>query len=166
MSTFRGLPAHILLVHFIVVLAPATAVLAIVCALWPTARRHFTWLVVLLAAATALLTPLTTEAGEWLEQRTQATALLNAHTALGDTMVYFSLGLLVAAALLAFIHLRENRNRPLAPRCTGPSSALSSSPPSPPRPRCTGSAIPGRDPPGRTRSPRRRPRDIAAYFLR
>lgn len=115
MSTFQGLPAHILLVHFIVVLAPATAVLAIVCALWPTARRHFTWLVVLLAATTALLTPLTTEAGEWLEQRTQATALLNAHTALGDTMVYFSLGLLVAAALLAFIHLRENRNRPLAP---------------------------------------------------
>ena len=115
MSTFRGLPAHILLVHFIVVLAPATAVLAIVCALWPTARRHFTWLVVLLAAATTLLTPLTTEAGEWLEQRTQATALLNAHTELGDTMLYFSLGLLVAAALLAFIHLRETRNRPLAP---------------------------------------------------
>ncbi|BBX71137.1 DUF2231 domain-containing protein [Mycolicibacterium psychrotolerans] len=115
MSTFQGLPVHILLVHFIVVLAPATAVLAIVCALWPTARRHLTWLVVLLAAATTVLTPVTTEAGEWLEQRTQPTALLRTHTELGDTMLYFSLGLLVAAALLAFIHLRENRNQPLKP---------------------------------------------------
>jgi hypothetical protein len=115
LSTFQGLPAHILLVHFIVVLAPATAVLAIVCALWPAARRHFTWLVVLLAAATTLLTPLTTDAGEWLEQRTEPTAVLQAHTELGDTMVYFSVGLLVAAALLAFMHLRENRNQPLKP---------------------------------------------------
>jgi hypothetical protein len=32
MSTFNGLPAHILLVHFIVVLAPLTA------PLWPYAR--------------------------------------------------------------------------------------------------------------------------------
>jgi hypothetical protein len=31
-STFNGLPAHILLNHFVVVLAPLTAVLAIVCA--------------------------------------------------------------------------------------------------------------------------------------
>ncbi len=115
MSTFQGLPAHILLVHFIVVLAPATAVLAIVCALWPTARRHLTWLVVLLAAATTVLTPVTTDAGEWLEQRTEPSAVLQTHTELGDTMLYFSLGLLVAAALLAFVHLRENRNQPLKP---------------------------------------------------
>lgn len=115
MSTFQGLPAHILLVHFIVVLAPATAVLAIVCALWPAARRHLTWLVVILAVVTTLLTPLTTDAGEWLEERTQPTALLRTHAELGDTMVYFSVGLLIAAALLAFVHLRENRDQPLKP---------------------------------------------------
>jgi ABC-type branched-subunit amino acid transport system permease subunit len=102
LSTFQGLPAHILLVHFIVVLAPLTAVLAIVCALWPAARRQFTWLVLILAAVTTALTPLTTEAGEWLEHRTKRTDLLHAHTELGDTMLYFSVSLLVAAALLAF----------------------------------------------------------------
>jgi hypothetical protein len=32
MATLNGLPAHVLLVHFIVVLAPITAVLAVICA--------------------------------------------------------------------------------------------------------------------------------------
>ncbi|GAB7072033.1 hypothetical protein H7J06_02780 [Mycobacterium hodleri] len=115
MSTFQGLPAHILLVHFIVVLAPLTAALAIVCALWPAARRHLTWLVLVLAAATTILTPLTTDAGEWLEQSTQPTTILQTHTELGDTMLYFSIGLVVAAVLLAFVHLRERREQPLKP---------------------------------------------------
>ena len=115
MSTFQGLPAHILLVHFIVVLAPLTAILAVVCALWPAARRHLTWLVLILAAATTILTPLTTDAGEWLAHRTGRSTLLHTHTALGDTMLYFSIGLLVAAALLAYVYLRERRERPLKP---------------------------------------------------
>jgi uncharacterized membrane protein len=115
LSTFQGLPAHILLVHFIVVLAPLTAGLAILCVLWPAARRHLTWLVLILAAVTTILTPLTTDAGEWLAHRSRRTALLHTHAELGDTMLYFSLGLLAAAALLAFVHLRENRRRPLKP---------------------------------------------------
>lgn len=118
MSTIQGLPAHILLVHFIVVLAPLTAALAIVCALWPAARQRLTWLVVLLAVVTTLLTPLTTEAGEWLEHQTGRTALLHEHTELGDTMVYFAIALLVGAALLAVVHVRESRDRPLKPILT------------------------------------------------
>jgi ABC-type branched-subunit amino acid transport system permease subunit len=118
LSTFLGLPAHILLVHFIVVLAPLTAGLAIVCALWQAARHRLTWLVVVLATATVLLTPLTTNAGEWLEQRTEGSPLLEEHTELGDTMLYFSLSLLVAAVLLAFVHLRESRQRPLGSTIT------------------------------------------------
>jgi hypothetical protein len=115
-STLNGLPAHILFVHFIVALAPLTAVLAILCALWPAARRHLTWLTLILAALTLILTPLTTNAGEWLERRSRPTSLLQAHTELGDTMLYFSIGLLVAAVLLAFVHLRESHERtPLAP---------------------------------------------------
>lgn len=116
MSTLSGLPAHILFVHFIVALAPLTALLAVLCALWPTARRHLTWLTLILAAVTMILTPLTTNAGEWLEHRTRPTSLLHAHTELGDTMLYFSIGLLVAAVLVAYVHLRESRQRPpLAP---------------------------------------------------
>jgi len=39
MTVVNGLPADVLLVHFLVVLAPLTALLEIVCGLWPTARR-------------------------------------------------------------------------------------------------------------------------------
>ena len=113
MSTVNGLPAHVLLIHFIVVLAPLTAGLAIVCALWPTARRRLVWLVLGLAVTTALLTPLTTEAGEWLEHRTDSSPLLNAHTELGDTMLYFAIALTAAAVLLVLVHRREQRGRPL-----------------------------------------------------
>ena len=45
MTTVNGLPSHVLLVHFIVVLAPLTALLATLCAVWPAARRRLVWLV-------------------------------------------------------------------------------------------------------------------------
>ncbi|GAY14543.1 DUF2231 domain-containing protein [Mycobacterium sp. shizuoka-1] len=114
MSTFNGLPAHALLVHFIVVLAPLTAVLAILCAVWPAARQRLVWLVVALAVITAGLTPLTTEAGEWLEHQVGRSPTLHAHTELGDTMVYFSLALLIAAALLVVVHVRASRGQALS----------------------------------------------------
>ncbi|BBY57650.1 DUF2231 domain-containing protein [Mycolicibacterium sarraceniae] len=113
MSRFNGLPAHVLLVHFIVVLGPLTAALAILCALWPAARQRLVWLVLALSLIVAGLTPLTTEAGEWLEDRVGHSPLLEAHTELGDTMLYFSLALLVAGVLLAVVHLRAGRGQPL-----------------------------------------------------
>ena len=114
MSTFNGLPVHALLVHFIVVLAPLTAVLAILCAVWPAARQRLVWLVLALALVTAGLTPLTTESGEWLEHHIEESALVEKHAELGDTMVYFALALLVAAILLAVLHVRANRGKALS----------------------------------------------------
>jgi hypothetical protein len=115
MSTFNGLPAHVLLVHFIVVLVPLTAALAVVCAVWPAARKRLIWFVVALSLITLVLTPLTTNAGEWLEHRIGDSPVLSTHTELGDTLLYFSSALLVAVALLAFVHVRESRNRTLKP---------------------------------------------------
>ncbi|BBZ77607.1 hypothetical protein MANY_29440 [Mycolicibacterium anyangense] len=111
MSTFNGLPAHILYVHFIVVLAPLTAILAILCVLWPAARQRLVWLVLVLAGVVAVLTPVTTEAGEYLEHRVGRTPLIHAHAELGDTMIYFAAALLVAAVLLAVVHLRTSRGK-------------------------------------------------------
>ena len=60
MTVIHGLPAHVLLVHFLVVLAPLTALLEIACALWPAARRgHLVWLTAILAVVTTALTPVT-----------------------------------------------------------------------------------------------------------
>ena len=105
----NGLPAHPLLVHFIVVLAPLTAGLAILCAIWPAARQRLVWLVLALASANMVLTPITAEAGEWLYNRVEESELLEKHEHLGETMIYFSIALLVAAVLLAFVQHRSSR---------------------------------------------------------
>ena len=118
MTTFNGLPAHVLLVHFIVILAPLTAVLAVLCAVWPAARKRLVWLVLGLAVIIVVLTPLTTDAGEWLEHQVGGSPLLHAHTELGDTMIYFAVALLIAAALLALIHVREVRAQSVKPIAT------------------------------------------------
>lgn len=113
MSTINGLPAHILLVHLVVVLAPLTAVLVSLSAVWPAARRRLVWLNLALAAIVVILTPITTEAGEWLEHRAGQNPLLRNHTHLGDTFIYFALPLLLVAGLVAVVHLREAKDRAL-----------------------------------------------------
>ena len=106
MSLINGLPAHPLLVHFIVVLALLTAALAVLCAVWPAARQRLVWLVLALAVATVGLTPLTTDSGEWLQNHVEKSEMLEKHAEMGDTMIYFSLALLVAAVLLVVAHRR------------------------------------------------------------
>lgn len=103
-----------LFVHFIVVLAPLTAVLAILCAVWPAARQRLVWLVLGLAIVVGVLTPLTTEAGEWLEHRVGRSPVLHTHTELGDTMIFFAGALFIAAALLAVQHIQAGRGKALS----------------------------------------------------
>jgi hypothetical protein len=111
MSTLDGLPAHILLNHFVVVLAPLTAILAILCALWPAARRRLIWLVLLLAAGTLALVPPTTSSGAWLAPRVGASPVLTTHEQLGDTLVYIVAALVAAITLLTAVHIRQARGR-------------------------------------------------------
>ncbi len=109
MSTINGLPAHVLLVHFVVVLVPMTALLLVMCALWPAARRRLLWLLLAIAAATVVLTPLTTEAGEWLQDRIGDNPAVQTHTELGNTMIYFVVPMLVVAVLLLALDIAERR---------------------------------------------------------
>ncbi|HTQ20774.1 DUF2231 domain-containing protein [Mycobacterium sp.] len=112
MSTINGLPAHILLNHFVVVLGPLTAILAIVCALWPAARRRLIWLVLVLAAATLVLTPLTASSGEWLIGKARhVSPVLDTHANLGSTLIYMVAALVAALALLTAVHIRQARGR-------------------------------------------------------
>ena len=110
MTTITGIPAHALLVHAMVVLAPLTALLEILCAFWPAARRSLVWLVLAFAAVTLVLTPLTTSAGDWLyHQQSQPSDILITHANRGQWMIYFSAGLLVVAIALAVLHWLEGR---------------------------------------------------------
>jgi hypothetical protein len=113
MSTLNGLPAHILLNHFVVVLAPLTAVLAILCALWPAARRRLIWLVLLLAVGTLVLTPLVVKSGEWLADKVGVSPALHHHAQIGDTMVYVEGALVATVIVLAAVHIRQARGRPV-----------------------------------------------------
>ena len=113
MSTFNELPVHILLNHFVVVLAPLTAILAVLCALWPAARRRLIWLVLLLAVVTLVLTPVTANAGEWLADHVNDTSspALTTHEKLGGTLIYIVAALAATVLLLAAVHVRQTRGR-------------------------------------------------------
>jgi uncharacterized membrane protein len=112
MTVFNGLPAHVLLVHFLVVLVPLTALLEIACALWPAVRRgQIVWLTLILAIVTMVLTPITINAGEWLyDLRRHPDPILQQHAQRGGWMIYFSAALLVVAVVLAVLHLAERRS--------------------------------------------------------
>jgi hypothetical protein len=109
MSTVNGLPAHILLNHFVVVLGPLTAILAILCALWPAARRRLIWLVVLLSVGTLILTPLTTSSGAWLVGKVGATPPVRIHAERGETLIYMVAALAATVVLLAAVHIGQAR---------------------------------------------------------
>ena len=94
-----------------VVLAPLTALLEILCGVWPAARRRLVWLVLVLALVTAGLTPLTTEAGEWLfDRERQPSEILRTHAERGDWMIYFSVALVVVGIALAVLYVTEGRS--------------------------------------------------------
>jgi uncharacterized membrane protein len=111
MTVVNGLPAHALLLHFVLVLVPLTALLEIVCGLWPAARRgQLLWLTLLLATVTMVLTPITINAGQWLyDLRTNPSAILREHAERGSTMVYFSASLLAVSIGLVVVRLMERR---------------------------------------------------------
>jgi hypothetical protein len=111
LTTIFGLPAHALLVHGIVVLAPLTAMLEILCAVLPAARRRLVWLNLAFAVGVLVLTPLTTSAGQWLyDQQPQPAAILEIHQQRGQWMIYFAVGLLVVAIVQAVQHWLESRS--------------------------------------------------------
>jgi uncharacterized membrane protein len=116
MNVINGLPAHALLLHVVVVLVPLTAVLEIVCGLWPAARRgQLLWFTLVLAVATMVVTPITINAGGWLyDLRKKPTPILQEHAERGSTMVYFAAALLVVAiglVALRFIERRSDKRR-------------------------------------------------------
>lgn len=100
MTTISGLPAHILLVHAIVVLLPLSAVLLVLTAVWPAARQRFALANLVLSVFVLVLVPVTTDAGEWLERRVTRTAALEQHTELGDTAKVAAFAVAVMAAIV------------------------------------------------------------------
>lgn len=90
MNTFFGLPSHPLLVHAATVLLPLAAVGGIVIGFSKSWRDRIGWIVVGLGGAGVVATWLAKESGEALEEAVEGganSALLNAHTRMGDTLL-------------------------------------------------------------------------------
>lgn len=87
MTTINGLPAHILLVHAVVVLVPIAAVLAVVAVAWPAARRRIGVVLPALSLLCLILVPITTSAGEWLEKHVDENSYVERHTSMGEDLL-------------------------------------------------------------------------------
>lgn len=81
-----GLPAHVLLLHSVVVLAPLAGLGGILYAVRPPWRRVLRWPVGVLVVLTAGLTALTASAGEALEHALPASHLIREHAEQGDLL--------------------------------------------------------------------------------
>ncbi len=104
MPTFVfGLPVHVLVVHAVVVLIPLAVLGAVVIAVWPAARHRYRWPVLGLTAVGTIFVPVATETGDGLEHSLPESALISAHTQLGDQLLPFAAALLLVVAGLVAV---------------------------------------------------------------
>ncbi|MEO8262486.1 MAG: hypothetical protein ABI566_07935 [Pseudolysinimonas sp.] len=94
---FNDLPIHILLVHAIVVAVPVAALCLVLAVSWPEARRRLGVVTPLLALASLVGVPITTEAGEALEEQVNESALSELHGHLGKDLLPWVIALFVVA---------------------------------------------------------------------
>ncbi|WP_432824692.1 DUF2231 domain-containing protein [Dactylosporangium sp. CA-092794] len=116
MTSVNGLPAHVLLVHAIVVLLPLSCLLLVLTAVWPAARRRLAGANLALAGVVLVLTPVTTDAGEWLERRVPSSAALRQHVELGDTAAWAAFGVALLALVIWWRHREAGGGRTLLSR--------------------------------------------------
>ncbi|WP_409484455.1 DUF2231 domain-containing protein [Arsenicicoccus dermatophilus] len=104
---FDGLPVHVLVVHAVVVLAPLTALLAVIYALAPRTRLGLRRPLAALAIVTGITGFVAGESGEKLEHRlgNGGEAAVHAHAEAGDLLKVLCLlfMLLVLASVLALL---------------------------------------------------------------
>ncbi|SDU80708.1 DUF2231 domain-containing protein [Gordonia westfalica] len=99
MSTINGLPLHPLLVHLVVVLVPLSALMAIAAVCWPAARARLGILTPLVTLVALIALPLTTSAGESLEEQVGPSPAIERHAGFGEQVIYW-VGPLFALAVL------------------------------------------------------------------
>ncbi|MFF8430583.1 DUF2231 domain-containing protein [Streptomyces sp. NPDC016566] len=100
LTVINGLPAHVLLVHAVVVLIPLTAIALAICALWTSWAKRLGLALPALGLITLAFVPLTAHAGEWLEQHVDSDPLVRRHTELGDGLLPWALGMFLVSVLL------------------------------------------------------------------
>jgi uncharacterized membrane protein YfcA len=108
-ETVFGLPTHAIVVHATVVLLPLAALVVLLHAFWPEARRRLGVVTPLLAGVALVLVPLSTQSGEGLEEVVGRSALVQRHAELADGMLPWAIGLFVVAVALWLLDRRRSR---------------------------------------------------------
>lgn len=103
MIEIAGLPAHILLVHAVVVLGPIAGLGSIAYAAAPRWRRYLAWPLGVLALALVPVALVTAQAGEQLEKARPATAMVRAHAQQGDVLKIVSVIFFVIVAAMIIV---------------------------------------------------------------
>ncbi|MFJ3895619.1 MULTISPECIES: DUF2231 domain-containing protein [unclassified Streptomyces] len=106
LSLINGLPAHVLLVHAVVVLVPLTALALILCAALPSVMRRFGLALPVLSLVSLASVPLTTSAGEWLERHVDSDPLVRRHAELGDELLPWAVGLFLVSTAVWWFYRR------------------------------------------------------------
>lgn len=111
-DTINGIPVHPLVVHAVVVLLPLSVLGTIAIVVRPSWRRPYGPLVVASALFATILCPVATSSGEGLQERVGDTG---EHAELGESLVWFSLVLLVTSAVLVWLDRRDHGKESSAP---------------------------------------------------
>ena len=117
LNTFAGLPLHILLVHVMVVGGPLTALAVLLHAFWPAARRRLGIVTPIAGLIVLVLTPITVNAGEYLQSVVGTTPALALHVERGLTLQPWSIGLF-AVSLAEWAWWRFALSAAYGPRLT------------------------------------------------
>lgn len=115
-----GLPLHPLIVHATVVIVPLAALLVLLSAVWPRARRWAGPLPLALAVAGLVLDPLSTSSGENLERQVSGNALIEKHAQLADGLLPWMVALVITAGCVYAWHWRAQRRDQHVSRTTRP----------------------------------------------
>jgi hypothetical protein len=101
-DVINGLPLHALVVHGVVVLLPLMAIVTAAVAFRPAWREGLAWWVVAADALVVVLTFVAIQSGKTFQKRLGGQIAIS-HGNAGRLMIWFALGLLVAALLVALL---------------------------------------------------------------
>jgi hypothetical protein len=101
-TVINGLPAHILLIHVVIVLVPLGALFTVLCSVWPAARARLGFISPLTCLIALVFVPITTHAGTWLRDHLRAqqgdNPAIDKHANLGGTFLVYAIGLFIVSA--------------------------------------------------------------------
>jgi heme/copper-type cytochrome/quinol oxidase subunit 4 len=101
LGTIFGLPTHPLIIHAVVVGIPLAVLATVAVACRPSWRRTFGWWTVALDGAVLVAVYIARESGEWLlEKFPQPSPEMAQHAALGTSLIWFVLVLLMTAVTM------------------------------------------------------------------